>query len=532
MSAIPADRRTTSSWRTASPWRTALPAFLVLAATILLLYRDTAMTMVGIWWRSETFAHAFLVLPISLWLVWRQRKRLAAMTPRAQPWVLLPLLAVAVVWLLSDLVVVNAASQFAFVAMLVLAVPAVLGLEVALAILFPLLFLFFAVPFGEFMLPAMMEWTADFTVFALQVTGVPVFREGQHFAIPSGNWSVIDECSGVRYLMASFMVGTLFAYLNYRSYKRRAIFMLVSLLAPVLANWLRAYIIVMLAHLSGNKIATGVDHVLYGWVFFGAVIFIMFMIGARWSEPDESPAGAGKTGGRSRLTGAQPVSAGPMLTTVLVGVVIALLPHIMLGGLLRAEGAAAEAKVDLPLRLADGWAADGAQLVAWTPKFGSPSADAARAYSGPAGTVGVYLAYYRGQSDDRKLVSSQNVLVYMMDRDWNLIVRRDRDVPAVQQTITVRTAEILGQPQPGSVRRPHLVVWRVYWIDGRFIAGDAAAKIAGVLARLQGHGVEGAAIVLYADGETVAASNATLEAFVQANLGSLNALLQRTRDAR
>ena len=48
---------------------------------------------------------------------------LAALTPRAQPWVLLPLLAVAVVWLLADLVVVNAATQFACVALLVLAVP-------------------------------------------------------------------------------------------------------------------------------------------------------------------------------------------------------------------------------------------------------------------------------------------------------------------------------------------------------------------------------------------------------------------------
>ena len=532
MSAIPADPRTASSWSTASPWRTALPAFLVLAATILLLYRDTAMTMVGIWWRSETFAHAFLVLPISLWLVWRQREQLAALTPRAQPGVLMPLLAASVVWLLSDLVVVNAASQFAFVAMLVLAVPAVLGFEIALAILFPLLFLFFAVPFGEFMLPAMMEWTADFTVFALQVTGVPVFREGQHFAIPSGNWSVIDECSGVRYLMASFTVGTLFAYLNYRSYKRRAIFMLVSLLAPILANWLRAYLIVMMAHLSGNKIATGVDHILYGWVFFGAIIFIMFMIGARWSEPDESPAGARAAGGVSRLAGGLPVSTRPMLFAALAGAVVALLPHLTLGALQRAEGVAAKAKVDLPLHLADGWAADGAQLVAWAPQFGNPSAVAARAYTGPAGTVGVYLAYYRGQSDDRKLVSSQNVLVGMRDREWNLPVAGGRVVAVGGQTITVRTAEILGQTQPGAARRPHLVVWRVYWVDGRFVAGDAATKILGGLARLRGRGDEGAAIVLYADGETVASSNATLESFVQANLGGLNAMLQSTHDAR
>ena len=40
--------------------------------------------------------------------------------------------------------------------MLVLAVPAMLGLQVAGAILFPLLFMFFAVPFGEFLLPVLM----------------------------------------------------------------------------------------------------------------------------------------------------------------------------------------------------------------------------------------------------------------------------------------------------------------------------------------------------------------------------------------
>ena len=33
----------------------------------------------------------------------------------------------------------------------------------------------------------------------------------------------------MRYLIASFMVGSLFAYLNYRSYTKRTVFMLVSL---------------------------------------------------------------------------------------------------------------------------------------------------------------------------------------------------------------------------------------------------------------------------------------------------------------
>ena len=68
MSAIPAELNIG-----ASPWRRALPALLLLWATLLLLYRDTAVAMVQIWMRSDTFAHAFLVPPISLWLSWRKR---------------------------------------------------------------------------------------------------------------------------------------------------------------------------------------------------------------------------------------------------------------------------------------------------------------------------------------------------------------------------------------------------------------------------------------------------------------------------
>jgi exosortase A len=521
MSAIPADLPR------ASPWRQALPAMLGLLAAILLLYRDTATTMVGIWYRSETFAHAFLVVPISLWLIWRQRERLALLTPRAQPWLLLLLLGAAVVWLLADLVVVNAAAQFALVGMLILAVPAVLGLEVAGAILFPLLFLLFAVPFGEFMVPTMMLWTADFAVAALQLTGVPVYREGMHFVIPSGNWSVIDECSGVRYLMASFMVGSLFAYLNYRSYTRRVVFMLVSIVLPIVANWVRAYMIVMIAHLSDNKLAAGVDHILYGWVFFGLIIMIMFVVGARWSQPDEAPA-APRTGGPLRAAASGWTSA--VAGTALAGALVVLLPHAALWGLQRAEGAAGLARLELPARLATGWAATGAPA-AWEPIFVNPSVEAKQTYAGPAGTVGVYLAYYRAQQEGRKLVSSVNVNLPMRGSDWNEIATGAHGARLGGQAVTVRIAELLDRDKLGADRR-HLVVWRVYWIDGRWVGGDVAAKLAGALARLRGRGDEGAALVLHTDAGSVAASHAALQSFVDANAAALNDLLQRTRDAR
>ncbi len=40
------------------------------------LLRNRCASMVAIWARSETFAHGFVVAPISLWLIWRMRDRL------------------------------------------------------------------------------------------------------------------------------------------------------------------------------------------------------------------------------------------------------------------------------------------------------------------------------------------------------------------------------------------------------------------------------------------------------------------------
>ena len=55
---------------------------------------------------------------------------------------------------------------------------------------------------------------------------------------------------------------------------------------PIVANWLRAYMIVMLGHLSNNRIAVGVDHMIYGWIFFGVVMLLLFWVGSLWQEAD------------------------------------------------------------------------------------------------------------------------------------------------------------------------------------------------------------------------------------------------------
>jgi exosortase A len=510
-------------------WRRAGSLVALLLVWTLFWYFDTASAIVGIWLRSDAFTHGFLVVPIVVWLVWRRRVALSHIQPKPNLWSALLLAGVALAWLLGDLVAVNALTQLAFVSMLVLLVPTLLGWAVTRVLGFALAFMFFAVPFGEFAMPQLMTWTADFTVLALRLTGIPVYREGLQFVIPSGNWSVVEACSGVRYLIASLTVGTLFAYLNYQSTSRRVLFIIVSIIVPVIANWLRAYMIVMLGHLSGNKLAAGVDHLIYGWVFFGVVIMLMFMVGARWAEPEPSVSAADI----DSVTLQKPLLQMPVVRSrfELVAVLAALLivaPQLGRWALTH-TGNTAPPALAAPAVLAPAWAAAPDQTLVLKPAFSNPSAEFNTRYIAGAQDVGLYVGYYRQQNYDRKLVSSQNVLVTSKDPYWAQVASSTQSIHFNSTQTNVRVAELRNSGAPGQLADARLAVWQLYWVNGKLTASDMQAKAYGALYRLLGRGDDSAVIIIYTAKGQGGEGQARLQAFVQANAGNIIALLEKTR---
>ena len=506
-------------------WSRLLPLIAAVLLGIVLLYRETAAAMVAIWTRSETFAHAYLVAPIVLWLVWRQRHVLAALAPAPSwPW-LLATGAAALLWLLGELAVVNAATQMALVAMLVFSVPALIGTATAKRILFPLGFAFFAVPFGEFMMPQMMIWTADFTVLALRLSGIPVYREGLQFVIPSGQWSVVEACSGVRYLIASVMIGTLFAYLNYRSTARRIAFVVWAIVVAIIANWIRAYLIVLTGHLSSNELAAGADHLIYGWVFFGVVIAFMLAMGSRWAEPEAAsePPVPGERADARRQTawGAWAAAAALLL--------IAVLPHVWTGVL---ESAQRREAPNLHQPNFSGWTAmttppAGAD---WQPAFSGAAAQQRSAYSDKDGAwVGLHIGYWRDQDVANKMVSSENALLRSNDARWRQVSQGLARAKVQGSEVALRSATLRGSPRADDSAAQRLVVWQIYWVNGTLVASDWQAKLWGAWHKLLGRGDDAAVLIFYADHDGGKGA-AALAAFVQSHLDDIARLLARVRD--
>lgn len=487
-----------SATRSATAALKLLPGLLVIVC-LLVLFRDTVGEMIATYDRSETFAHAYLVPLISVWLVWRQRFALAGLRIKPEPWALLPMAAACLLWLVGELAVVNAATQFALVTLIILTVPALYGMAYARALMFPLMFLYFAVPTGLFLVPLMMEHTANFTVMALQFTGVPVYREGLQFVIPSGNWSVVEACSGVRYLIASFMVGTLFAYLNYTSWKRRLLFIAVSIAVPVVANWLRAYMIVMLGHLSGNTLAVGVDHLIYGWVFFGLVIGIMFAIGARWSQPNDPPVRASRR--RSAMSIPSTGLWGAAVASVLL--MVAVQSAMWMLGQPRADTLAA---LKLPTQLGADWTVDGQSFTNWAPAFSGARQTDQRNYvslqsknsRGELQTVAAWSGYYRDQDRRSKMVTSNNTLIPAEQNPWAQVSTSTQVVNVRGQDLAFKQALLRGPGAPGSASAQRLLVWQIYWLgDDSYTASDARAKLSLAFKRLRGRGDDAAVLMLY-----------------------------------
>jgi exosortase A len=444
-----------------------------------LLYLGTVRSIVSVWNSSETFAHGYVILPISLWLIWRRRETFSLYPPKPWPPALLLLGVLGAGWLAAQLGEVQVVSQYTFVAMFPVAALALFGPRLAGSLTFPLLFLLFAVPFGEIFVGPLIQFTADFTVWAVRATGIPVLRSGTRFELPTGNWSVVEACSGVRYLISSITLGCLYAYLTYRSAARRALFVGLSVIVPIIANGLRAYMIVMIGHLSGMELATGVDHIIYGWLFFGLVMFVMFWIGSFWRE-DTAPAPAAAAASAARAAGMP-----PRLPAMVTGVLLmcAFWPALALMGERANHNPA-------PVRLADVavTAPQAAEFADWKPFYMAPDARFHRAYRAGTLPVSLTVLYYRNQNPEKNLISSMNRLTGYEDA-WHEVESAARNETVAGTPVSLHEG-ILRTPQGA------LMVWTFKWVGGHYTGSDYVGKLWQAAGKAMLRGDDGAAVML------------------------------------
>ncbi|HEX2054886.1 MAG TPA: exosortase A [Nitrospiraceae bacterium] len=244
------------------------------------LFAPTVGTLVAAWSESRTYAHGFLVIPGTLYLVWCYRDRIALPAPRPWGWI-----AAAVpsgMWLTGRIQHNVTLEQVSVLATIPCLVYCVWGEAVFRQLLLPLGFLVFALPVGASLEPWLQEITTDFLAFSLQAADIPFHREGYFITLPSGQWEVAVDCGGLRYLLPGMALGYLYAAVVYRRPLPRILFLSLCAVLLTLANGLRAYAILVADYLG---FADGTDHRVFSYLVYGVTIIVLAWVGHRWSPP-------------------------------------------------------------------------------------------------------------------------------------------------------------------------------------------------------------------------------------------------------
>jgi len=486
-------------------WRPHLIALGVTLTLILALFARDAAAMATIWWTSSTFNHCLVIIPIIIWLISLRYGELKPLTPSIWPVGLGFLAGAALLWVFGEAAGLGLLRHTALVLMVQASVIAILGKQVSRALMFPIFYLVFLIPFGEELVPVLQTLTAKICVFLLTHSNIPSKIDGIFITVPNGFYQVAAACSGVKFLVAMIAYGSLAAQVLFRSNRRRALFMVAAVIIPILANGVRAFGTIYIGYLTNTNFAQSFDHVIYGWFFFGLVMGLLMLLSWHWFDRKMSDPWL------HNIPPAQRSAFSPIQAT-LAAFIILLLPMVWSLAVANAGHVPVEHPIDMPD--VPGWQrVDVDQVHPWSPRFdGADHRLFGRFRNQKGELVDLSITLYGWQDERRKIIGYGHGAV---DPEGPWRWTSDESPPSHG-----KAERLLG---PDKVTR---LVESYYVVGGLVSANPAAIKLSTLASKLFGGDQAAVAILVSSQEAQGYDARAAVDAFVAA-LGPLDTLAAR-----
>jgi exosortase len=282
-------------------WLLAGGMILTSAAVASIAYLRTIASAVDLWMTRDTYTYAFAVLPIAAFLVWMRRERFRSSMPQPSYSALAAVVLFSLMWWAGARYGVDELQHIAFAGVLVSIVLCGIGWANAVHFSVPLLYLFLLAPAGTPLLPFLQDAATFLATTLLSIGQIAYYAEGHMIEVATGKYEVAPGCAGLNFILAMATVTPLYCEMMYRGWKKKLIaFSSMMLLVPV-ANGIRVFGIIAIAEYTHSAIDISADHLFYGWVFFSAIVVVLFWIGSFFSDSPPSLAPIMPWGGHYTL---------------------------------------------------------------------------------------------------------------------------------------------------------------------------------------------------------------------------------------
>jgi EpsI family protein len=370
---------------------------------VVLIYWPSSKALSGFW--SDTtdraYTHGYLILLISLGLVVRGRAALAAAVLRPAPRALLALLALSAAWVWFYQAAVQDLHLLLLPLLLWVALLTVLGVQVARLLLFPIGFLYLAMPVWSDLVGVLQSLSIRANSALIWLTGLPAYITGDMVHVPAGTLEIAEGCSGLHSFVVGLALAALYGELARDPLRWRLVWIGLMAALAIVGNWIRIFIIVAAAEASDMQtFLITVDHYWFGWFLFLLSFLAFLWLAGRLRGRSTSATTAGE-----RTSGADAASFHGAVAALFV---LAVLPALLYASEPRRTPKQPIGIVWPPAPV--GWQGPAAVAdSAWQPIFANAGDLSRQHYIGRDGQpIEVFIAAYSQQHQGAKLLNYGN----------------------------------------------------------------------------------------------------------------------------
>lgn len=376
---------------------------------VAVIYWPSSAALSAIWGGSRELGHGYLVLVVSLWLVARNRQRLAAAPIRPATGALPLAIALSLAWLVCWRAAAQDLHLLLLPLLMLIALAAGLGWSIAGVLLFPVGYLYLAVPAWDQLTGSLQTLSARVNGVLIWLAGVPAMMDGNLIRLPMGTIRIAGGCSGLHTLLVGLAVAALYGEILRDSVRRRLAWLALMAVISLLTNWIRIFVVTAVAYQTDMRSPLVRHHEWLGWWLFvfavAGFLWLAGRLGTSWnrrrSREVQTPEALRLPLNRVRL--------GRVAATLTC---LGILPALAYG----TDVALARSQRTVIIEWAaapQGWS--GPQPVRageWAPRFLDPSVEDLRRYVDAQGrSIEVFAVAYRTQTQRGKLLGYRNTLL-------------------------------------------------------------------------------------------------------------------------
>lgn len=267
-----------------------------LGGLFVVLFLSQIVYLVSVVWEDEKYSYGYLIPVVSAFFLWANRERIAALPRRPANLGVAGVAAGVLIWIYAQGVGFNALAHLAMLLVVASLVVAAGGWRFLWTLAFPVFYLVFMFPVPKrlddiYVVQPLQRFASRISEHAIDLLGIPVFRQGNVLEVPGMKLLVEEACSGIHSLYALAALGTAFVFLADRRWWEKLVLILATVPIAIAANVFRVSFTGILATTVSTKAAQGFFHEFSGLLIFllglGLFLLLAWLLRVWFPVPEE-----------------------------------------------------------------------------------------------------------------------------------------------------------------------------------------------------------------------------------------------------